>query len=173
MSTYIYRGMGYGLPMEPSGIVTLKRRVDIPAIIAGSTKGGLALAATPNDGVAVPAAGFTAADVIKVFGIPSGTIIRGVGIYVVTGEGATCTINVGVQTSAQTSPAGAAAGFGVFNIETAAALDATTDGTDAYGLDTAPAGALFITDGTIDIYFNHSTVNLAVFDIWAFGFVAR
>lgn len=169
MATYQWMGAGYGIPgigPQPAFVKT----VDVPKLIAEGAKAGLALTSAPNTGVALASTGFAANDILEVFWAPKGTVVKGVGMYVVVGEGATATIHVGVTSTTETHDLGGDIdGWGAsMNIETAAAVDGTADD-DGYGSDNYPAGILYVTDGSIDIEFNNAT-DTAVFVIWAEAF---
>jgi hypothetical protein len=169
MSTYQFKGAGHALPAVGGGACRLQRRIDIPAMIALGINSGLALVAAPNDPVALAATGFGASDILEVFWVPKGTIVKEVGLYVITGEGATCTIDVGV-TSATECGALAADTDGWLNnanLETAGYRISTTDATLTMGRDTVPGGEIFVTNGSIDILFNNAATNVAIFQIWA------
>lgn len=167
MSTYQWKGAGYGLPAVGGGAMRLQRRIDIPALIAAGSKAGLALVADPDTGVALASTGFASSDILEVFWVPKGTKVRQVGFYVLTGEGATATIDVGVTSSTETEDGADADGWlNNANIETAGVTGATTDATLTMGEDTVPGGELYITDGSIDILFNNAC-DAAIFQIWA------
>jgi len=166
MSTYQWKGAGYGLP--GFGRERLYKKIDVPALIAAGAYSGLALTTAPNTGVALASTGFAADDILEIFWVPKGTMVEKCGCYTITGEGATCTINAGVTSATETEDATDIDGWGIFSIETAGATDATTDGTaaDAFGNDDVPGGELYITNGSIDIEFNHAT-DAAIFVFWA------
>ena len=169
MATYQWKGAGYGLPYAAGQGQRLIKEIDVPTLIANGANAGLALVAAPNTGVALASTGFAANDILEVFWVPKGTVILGCGAYVITGEGATCTINVGVTSTTETHDLGGDIdGWGVFNIETALAADATDDA-DGYGTDNYPGGIIYATNGSIDVEFNHAT-DTAVFYVWAWGF---
>uniref|UniRef100_A0A6M3JLW3 Putative structural protein n=1 Tax=viral metagenome TaxID=1070528 RepID=A0A6M3JLW3_9ZZZZ len=167
MSTYQYKGAGYGLPFSGPQSGHLVRRIDAPTLIANGVNAGLALVATPNTGVALASTGFASSDILEVFWVPKGTLVRKVGGYVITGEGATATIDVGVTASTETEDGTDADGWlNNASIETAGVTFGTTDATLTMGDDTVPGGELYITNGSIDILFNNA-VDTAVFLIWA------
>lgn len=169
MSTYQWKGAGYGLPGLVGNNTVLRKKIDVPTLIANGADAGLALVAAPNTGVALESTGFAANDILEVFWVPAGTIVREVGMYVITGEGGTATIHAGVTTSTQTEDGTDIDGWGAsMDIETAGVTDATADA-DGFGTDNVPGGELYITDGSIDIEFNNAT-DTAVFIIWAWCF---
>lgn len=165
MSTYQWKGAGYGLPQFGG---TLQKKIDIPTLIANGADSGLALVAAPNTGVALPSTGFAATDILEVFWVPKGTIVKEVGFYVITGEGATCTIDIGVSSATETEDGADTDGWlNEGDIETAGVTGGTTDATLTMGRDAVPGGELFITNGSIDILFNSANTNAAVFVVWA------
>ena len=167
MSVYQWKGAGYGLPTSPGSNVTLVKRIDAAALIAAGIQSGLALVAAPNDGVALASTGFAANDILEVFWVPKGTLVKGCGLYVITGEGATATIHAGVTSSTETHDLGGDIDgwFQSADIETAAAVDGTADN-DGYGTDNYPAGVLYVTNGSIDIEFNNA-IDAAIILFWA------
>ena len=168
-TTYQWKGAGYGVP-QIGPAATFKKTIDIPKLVAEGAKAGLATTAAPNTGVALPSTGFGVVDILEVFWVPKGMAITQVGMYVIVGEGATCTIDVGVQSATETSGlAKDVDGWGVFNIETALVFDSTDDN-DGFGSDNFPAGELYVTNGSIDIEFNNASTETAVFEIFAIGF---
>lgn len=169
MATYQYKGAGYGLPYEGASMVMLRKRIDVPLLIARAANAGLALVATPNTGVALASTGFAANDILEIFWVPKGTCITGCGMYVITGEGATCTINAGVTSTTETHDLGGDIdGWGVFNLQTAAVSDGTSDD-DGYGSDNYPGGIIYVTNGSIDIEFNNAT-DTTEFEFWSKGY---
>lgn len=167
MAVYQWKGAGYGLPIVGGGAVRVQRRIDVPALIAAGADAGLALVAAPNVGVALESTGFAANDILEAFWVPKGTIVLGVGAYVITGEGATCTVNFGCTSATETHDLGGnidgweAAG----SIQTAGVLIGTADA-DEFGTDNYPLGIIYVTDGSIDVEFNHAT-DAAIFQLWA------
>lgn len=168
MAVYQWKGAGYGLPYEGASMVTLRKRIDLPLLIARGANAQLALVATPNTGAALASTGFAADDILEMFWVPKGTVIRECGVYVITGEGATCTINAGVTSSTETEDGTDIDGWGVFSLQTAGATDATTDD-DGFGTDAVPGGELYITNGSVDVEFNHAT-DTAEFEFWSLGY---
>jgi hypothetical protein len=168
MASYCYKSAGYAMPAQ-MGFRPLQRKIDIPAIIAAGINGGLALVATPTVPEALPSTGFGSTDVLEVFWVPKGTIVKAVGLYVITGEGATCTIDVGVASATQCGALAADTDgwLNEANLETAGYRIGTTDATLTMGRDTVPGGEIFVTDGSIDILFNNAATNVAIFTIWA------
>lgn len=165
MSTYQWKGAGYAHPQFGN---VYQKKIDIPAMIAAGVNSGLALTSAPNTGVALPSTGFADGDILEVFWVPKGTVVRGVGLYVLTAEGATCTIDVGVQSSTETNEGK--------NIDTwidggdlnAAAGTYTMTGSIGEASDDLFMGeVIFETNGSIDIEFNNDSTETGIFVIWA------
>ena len=169
MATYQWKGAGYGLPKTMGNFPPLQRKIDIPAIIAGGADGGLALVAAPTVGSALATTGFTSADILEAFWVPKGTLVRKVGVYVITGEGGAATIDVGCCSATETEDLTADddGWINAFDLQTAGVTIANTDATLAFGDDTIPGGVLYITNGSIDITFNTALTAAAIFVIWA------
>lgn len=164
MSTYQWLKAGYGLPGLMGNRTTLVKKIDVPTLIANGAR-DLALVAAPNTPVALASTGFAANDILEVFWVPAGTMVEGAGMYVITGEGDTATIHIGVTASTETEDGTDIDGWGAsMDIETAGVTDGTADD-DGYGSDNVPGGELYITDGSIDIEFNNAT-DTAVFVVW-------
>jgi hypothetical protein len=165
MSTYQWKGAGYGLP-GLSRII--QRKIDAAALIAAGADSGLALVAAPNTGVALASTGFAVSDILEVFWVPKGTVVRGVGIYLVTAEGGAATIDVGVASSTETNE-----GTNVDTWIDGADLNGTAGTLYATGLigeasDDSPIGEIiYETNGSIDITFLTGAVDAANFVIWA------
>ena len=165
--TYKFFGEGASIPYSGAGLPPFKRRVNVPDLIANKR---LANTSDPLTPVALASTGFGAADILQVFQVPKGFLAKGTEYYVVVGEGATCTIDIGIQSATQTHSL--AANDNLFedagSIETAGVLLGTGDA-DEGGTDNK-IGELFITDGQVCILFNHAT-DTAVFDISLLGYM--
>lgn len=169
MAAYVFKGEGHGLPYESPGMITLRRRLDIPDLV---TNGGLALAATPNTDAALASTGFAASDTLEIFRVPKGTVVKAVGGYVVTGEGATCTIDIGLNSATATATLSANDdGWGATeDLETAGMYWGTLTA-DEFGI-TNYLGQLFVIDGAVVILFNNASTETAVVDFWAEAYYA-
>jgi hypothetical protein len=162
---YKFYGEGAALPYDAPGMAVARKRLDVPDLIANPK---LALTSSPNVKTVLPSTGFGAADTLEIFSVQAGVLVRRIGLYVVTGEGATCTIDIGVDSATAThSLAADDDGWAAaFDIETAGVLLETLDSA-AFGSDNMP-GQLYITDGAVVILFNHATDD-AVVDLWMVG----
>jgi len=169
MAVYQWKGAGHGLPYT-GGAINIVKKIDAATLIANGANAGLALVGAPNTGVALASTGFAANDILEVFWVPKGTVIRGCAEYLVTAEGAACTINAGVTSTTETHDLGGDIdGWGVFDLNATAGSADGTDDADGYGTDNYPAGMIYVTNGSIDIEFNHAT-DTAVFYFFAWGF---
>jgi len=169
MADYEFYKEGAGVPYTSGGNPFMKRRLDIPDLVANAK---LALTSAPGTPVNLPSTGFAASDTLELFQVPKGALIKRVGLYVVTGEGAACTIDIGVNSATSTHSLAAnddgweAAG----SIQTAGVMLYTLDN-DEFGSDNM-MGQLFITDGNINVLFNSADTETAVVDFWVEGYMA-
>lgn len=95
-----------------------------------------------------------AADVVKALKVPANCLVEKVGVFVITGEGATCTATVGDTAGANSWDASA-------NLETAATSNVSLSGTDAYAL-----GKVYTAESSIDLVMGHDT-DTAKICVWA------
>lgn len=113
--------------------------------------------------LALGIAGFTAADTLTIRNLPKGTFVRDMPLKVLTAEGATCTLDIGDGDDADgyhdAVDINAAAGTLVRGVN--ALTEAAPNTPTGYTF-----GKLYTADGVLIITFNHSTVNLAVFDLY-------
>jgi hypothetical protein len=165
MAEYQWKGAGYSLPQFGNVYQT---KISVPDLIAAGANCGLALTSAPTVGVALPSTGFADGDILEVFWVPKGTVVRGVGLYVLTAEGAQCTIDVGVQSATETNEGK--------NIDTwinggdlnAAAGTYTMTGSIGEESDDLFMGeVIYETNGSIDIEFNDDATGATEFVIWA------
>jgi hypothetical protein len=163
MTTYYYAGQitPNGVPHKPAGQAMFRRRVDVPALIAN---GGLV--DSSGNALALPSTGFAQNDILKVFAVGKGTLVKSGAVYLATAEGATCTIDVGVQSSTQTDTGLDVDGwFDGIDMNASAGTFYSTVDDAGFGTDNYP-GVLYITDGHIDILWMTSADNeTVVFDI--------
>ena len=159
MTTYAWDAPGYSIKFGPQGGV-IKAIIDIPYLIQ---YGGL--------DAALPSTGFAAADILEVFPVPQGFVAVHGGYYTVTGEGATCVIDLGVIGNYILGTAHSDGWLDGVSIETADAGALTLYGDD-YGSAAFP-GILFDEQGSIDITFEHADTETAVFEIWVCGYMAK
>lgn len=172
MATYTFLGAGAGVPYDPSpGAVTLQKKIDLPDLIANPGK--LALAATPNTQL-TSFSGFVQNDILEIFKVPDGFVLKELGNVIATAEGETANITYGNNSTTETQLVvdGSAADPNAYfsdDLATAdsrcgslAALDGTVEGfTD-----------IFVTDGTIDVKFTSDiTYDTAIFTVFAHGYL--
>jgi hypothetical protein len=168
MATYQYKGAGYGIPDGSAGKCRYQRKIDAAELVAAGADSGLALVAAPNTGVALKSTGFDVNDILEVFWVPKGTVVRGIGIYLVTAEGGAATIDVGVASNTETNE-----GTNVdtwidgFDINGTPGTLAGTGSASVASDDDFMGEVIFKTDGSIDITFLTGAVDNAVFVIWA------
>jgi hypothetical protein len=145
---YQFLGEKNAVPYDAFGNVVMHTFVDVADLILHPEK--LALASTPT--VPLTAfAGFVGAssDILNVFHIPAGMIVRFAGMYVETADTApTTTIALGI--------AGATGALMVATVLTPAGLLAHTIVGDAYGADNVMAKG-FVAADTIDAIFATAT----------------
>ena len=168
MSTYHFYKGGYAVPYDAFGMVVLKKKVDIPALIASGVAGYSPLAVSGVK-TALGSIGFDTADILEVFRVPAGFHVLGGGVRVTTvGDGTTSTIDVGVTTAAQTIN-GASAAYWLDDASLASATTLIFNGSTGATY-TSFLQDCFIASGTIDILFNATDdEGAAIFDIWVYG----
>lgn len=158
---YQFLGETAAVTYDAFGYVVLKKYVDVADLIANPQK--LALASAPN----VPLssfAGFAGAssDVLNLFHLPAGFVIRFGGMYVQTADTAPTTkVSLGIG--------GATAALMLATVLTPAGLVANTIVTDAYGTDTV-CGKAFGTADTLDAAFTVATAIDAKLHFWVEGY---
>lgn len=168
MAAYEFFGDGYGVNVKNHGEPFMRRRLDAPDLIANA---GLALTSAPTVAVTLASTGFAQNDTLRLFKVPKGALVKRVGLYVVTGEGATATIDIGIDSATSThSLATNDNGWeNAGSIQTAGVVLYTGDA-DEFGSDNM-MGQLFITNGNINVLFNNA-IDTAVVDFWVEGYMA-
>ena len=160
MTTFAFKNRGVGMPYGAPHDVAFKAHIDIPAMIANQ----------PLDST-IPAAGFGVGDVLQGFEVPAGFLLKHVGVRVTVAEGGACTALMGNASATQThlltaDPDG-------YMATTTINLNALTTVTVAVASvqlgGNTTEGVVFITNGTIDVYFETNLTAVAVFDVWATG----
>jgi len=163
-TTYHFYKQGYAIPYDAFGHVVLKKRLDVPALIASGAAGYSPLAV---DGVrtALADTGFGIADILELFRVPAGFQVLGGGVNVVTVG--TDTIDMGVTSATQTQQGAGANRF---------LDDAPITATNVLMFDAADGDAwttlvqdVYITNGTIDVLFNTSAEAALIADFWILG----
>jgi len=158
MTTFAYRNRGHGMPYAAPHDAPFMAHIDIPDMIANQ----------PLDST-IPAAGFGAADVLKIFEVPAGFLLKHVGVRVTTAEGGACTADIGNVSATETHLLGTApVGFmGTINLNSTVTQTVLVADSDLGGDNTE--GVVFITTGTIEFTFVTAATAVAVFDVWAAG----
>jgi len=161
-TNYTFKGEGYAIAFDAPGMQCVRRRLDIPDLIAN---GGLALKATPTVAQPLPATGFASGDTLDIFHFHKGTVIKRICDRLKTAEGAQCTIDVGIT-------GGDTDGFldGVDMNGTPGDVYYTTDAL-GYGTDNL-FGYFCAADKAVTIIFNDAATNAFVADFWAEAYFA-
>jgi hypothetical protein len=164
MATYCFKNRGAALPYEAPMQTVLRRKVDLPDLVSNPEK--LALASAPTVGL-TSFTGFVQNDVLELWEVPQGTVVKNFGTYVSTAEGATAAATIGVVSDSQTSQE--AADTDCFM----ASVDLNTTGYEfepASDIDASPDNVaidVYITDGSIDMTFTtDDTYAAAIFWVW-------
>jgi hypothetical protein len=170
MSTYHYYKEGYQVPYDAAGNVLLRRKLDVPALIAESEKSSLAVS---GDRTLLPSTGFAIADILQIWRVPAGIMLIGGGVRVSTAGSAT-SIDVGhasgTATMVETGESNrwlttcltAATGYFNFDCEDGDEWVAY-DGN--YGVRT-----LSIANLSIDVTFNTVAETTLIADFWMWGY---
>lgn len=167
MATYAFKGRGPAVAYEPNGFCVVKRRVDMPDLLASPNK--LALASAPTVGLGV-FTGFVQNDILELFEVPAGFMVMKVGARVVTAEGDACAGDIGCNSATQTHLLALDAdGF-------MGTLDLNSAVTQVHLLTDAQLGSsnneciVYVTDGSIDLTLpTDTTYDAFVADFWAAG----
>ena len=158
MATFSYKSIGHGMPYGAPHDVAFAKRVDIPSLIANQ----------PLDAT-LPSTGFAVSDILRVFEVPAGFLLKHIGVRVVTAEGATCTADIGNASATATHILAAqAVGYmgtcdlNATGVQTVLVADTHLGGDNHEGV-------VFVEDDYIEITFGHANTNAAIFDVWAAG----
>jgi hypothetical protein len=141
---YQFLGESAAIPYDAFGNVVMRKFIDVADLIANPGK--LALTSAPT----VPLTTFTgfdgtASDILNVFHLPAGFVLKVAGMYVETADTApTTTLALGI--------AGATGAAMLATVLTPATLLAHTIVTDAYGCDNVVAKGFIVAD-TLDAIF--------------------
>jgi hypothetical protein len=164
MATYCFKNRGAALPYEAPFLGVLRRKVDIPDLIANPGK--LALASAPTVGL-TSFTGFVQNDVLELFEVPQGTLVKNFGTYVSTAGSDTKAATIGVVSATQTSQLASDADCFMVSV------DLATEGYEFEGaldIDASPdniSQELYVTDGSIDMTFStNDTYDEAIFWVW-------
>lgn len=161
MSEYQFLGEAAAVPYDAPGYVVLKKYIDFADLVANPQK--LALASTPNTPLSA-FAGFVAADVLNVFHVPAGFVVKAAGMYIQAADTLQPTGTIAIGDGSET------AGF-----MAAEALDGAgatqTILTDAYGSSNIESRVYSAAD-TIDLLGAVQTIVDAKIHIYVMGFKA-
>ena len=177
-TTYHWHKQGYAIPYDAFGMVTLKKTLDVPAIIASGAAGYSPLAVA-DVRTALPSTGFADGDSINMFRVPAGFLVLFGGVRVTTAGTTSCTMDVGYLSGTQTAQ-GVASGGGGANTANddywMAAVDVTSTGNYIFnpvGEQTWAVAAvyydLYVTDGSIDVLFESAVQAALIAEFWVVG----
>ena len=161
MATYQFLGETNALPYGVHGHVVLKRFIDFADLVSNPQK--LATAADPT--VPLSAfAGLISADVLQVFHVPAGFVVKAAGFYfeAIDGTEPTCKFQLGDGDSA--------AGYAAATVGTAGTAWQTVL-TDAYG-SSAMESRIYLAADTIDITMSVEDTVDAKIHVYVMGFLA-
>jgi len=168
MATYQWYKQGYAVPYNAFGMVVLRKKLDVPAILVSDLAGYSPLADTNGHRVALATTGFAINDVLNIFKVPAGFHVIGGGVRISTAG--TDHIDIGVQSTTETK-----AGKDV-NYWLASAPISSTTTTEVALFDHADGNAFnafyqdcYITDGSIDVVFLTSVEAALIADFWVVG----
>lgn len=154
MATYTLKGRTNALAYQAPGMSVLQLRLDLPDLIANPDK--VALSSAPTVGL-TSFAGLAVADVFQLFQIPAGTLVKSMGMSIVTAETLAATIALGDGAST--------AGFGAAKATNAVGSQITLVG-DAFGPDNT-TGKFYVSADTLDALVAAQAMEAAVIDFWA------
>lgn len=157
---FAFKNKGVGMPYRAPHEAPFMAHIDIPDIIANQTLDS-----------ALPTTGFSAADVLQVFEVPAGFLLRHVGTRVTTVEGGVATAMLGNGSATETHLLAADTDgyMATTTIDLNALTTVTVDVASAHLGGDNYEGVAFVTNGTIDIYFETNLTACAIFDVWATG----
>jgi hypothetical protein len=171
MATYDFHGAGHALPYDASGFTALRKKVDLPALIAAPQN--LALAATPNTSL-TSFSGMVQNDVLNVFSLPRGFLVQVAGVRVTTAEGATAAATLGYDATTHLGVADPNGLIATLDLNTAAATNGTYtlgEVSSAAGPDSV-TGVVFDEAGNITMTFTtDDTYAVAIFEVFVAGFM--
>lgn len=171
MATFQYFRSGGSVPHVNPNQAAYMKKVDVPQIIADGAANVSPLANTSDVRTALASTGFAAADILRVFDVPAGFLLKQVGVRVTTAEGGAATADIGNASATQTHLLAAAADGYMGTLDLNSATTQVTLVTDTHlGADNYQ-GVVFITAGTIDITFNTAATAVVIFNVWADGVI--
>ena len=161
MSTYQFLGETEAIPYGAPGYVVLKKFIDLGDLVTNPQK--LALASAPNTPLS-SFAGLATADVLQIFHVPAGFVVKAAGMYIEAADSVqpTGTLNMGDGASA--------AGYMVAEAMDGAGVTQTIL-TDAYGSSNMES-RIYTAADTIDMTCATQALVDATFHVYAMGFLA-
>lgn len=175
MATYHFYKQGYDIAFDNFGMATLKKHLDVPAIIASGVAGYSPLAVGGVRTALPSATGFVGGtDILNLFRLPAGFLVLDGGMKITTAGNATTTIDLGIVSATQTAVVVA---LGAADINyywdacvTSAVGNKKFDGATGTAWSAEePFTDLYVTDGTLDITFNTANQLTLIADIWVIG----
>ena len=166
--TYHWYKEGYNVPYDAFGHAVLRKKLDVPALIASGAAGYSPLAIS-GVRTALPSTGFASTDILNLFRVPAGFLVMFGGVRVTTAGTATGTLDVGAVTASQVATS-AEAGYWLDAAVVSATGNFPFDGST--GTDWSPAATefnLYITTGSIDLTFNTIAQLALIADIFVVG----
>lgn len=172
-TTYHWHKQGYAIPYDAFGMVTLKKTLDVPALIASGAAGYSPLAVS-DVRTALPSTGFADGDSINMFRVPAGFLVLFGGVRVTTGGTASCLMDVGFLSATQTATAVAAvaANDDYWMLDVAVATTGNYIFNPAGEQTWNPAATfydLYVTAGSIDVLFAGAVQAALIADFWVVG----
>jgi hypothetical protein len=171
MATYDFHGAGHAFPYDAPGFTVLRKKVDLPALIAAPQN--LALAATPSTPLST-FSGMVLNDVLNVFALPRGFLIQTAGVRVTTAEGATAAATLGYDATTHLGASDPNGLIATLDLNTAAATNGTyTLGeVSAAGGPDNVTGVVFDEAGNVTMTFTtNDTYAVAIFEVFICGFM--
>lgn len=171
MSTYTFKTPGAAVPYQAPGMVTLVQKIDLPALIA-TDFGKLALASAPTVSL-TSFSGFIQNDILEMFKVPSGFVIKELGNIIHTAEGETGLVTYGNNSTTETQLVvdGSAADPNAYFSDDLATADSRCSSLIALDGTVEGFTDIFVTDGTIDVKFTSDiTYDTAIWTVFVSGF---
>lgn len=168
-TTYHYFKEAYEIPYDAFGHVFLKRKLDVPALIA-ETRSSLAVSEVRTN---LPSTGFAATDILQIWRVPAGVILLGGGVRVTT-LGTATNLDIGHASATATMLEAAEHdrwATGIVSTATGYFKFDTLDGNDWAAVTAVqPLLTLSIADLSIDVTFNSAAESTLIADFWMFGY---
>jgi hypothetical protein len=169
MAVYQFANQGNAVPYDAPFRTALHLNINMPDLIANPGK--LALASAPT----LPLNSFTdfsSGDILELFQVPAGFCLTHLGVRVTTAEGATLTADIGVISATETDNLGTDPNGFMDTLDlNSAVVQKGLIGDTLLGGSTYEQ-VIYVTDGSIDLTFGHSSVDAFIADFFANGYMA-